>query len=123
MIHIYFCCTQTLKTKCSFFVSRNIPGVNIYIEEYSKDSLNFLFAAVSVCPFCWDTVLLIWIWLFDMYVIAEVDTLTELLAAALIKKSNNSTFKKQEERVVNLRASARTVPVYSSHLYYFSRIK
>ena len=47
-----------------------------------------------------------------MYVIAEVDTLKEVLAAALIKKSNNSTFKKQEERVVNLRASARTVPVY-----------
>lgn len=75
------------------------------------------------CPFYWDTVLLIWIWLFDIYVIAEIDTLTELLAAALIKKSNNSTFKKQEERVVNLRVSARTVPVYSSHLDYFSRTK
>ena len=96
MIHIYFCCTQTLKTKCSFFVSPNIPGVNIYIGEYSKDSLNFLCAAVSVCPCYWHTGLLVWIWLFDMFVIAEIDTLTELLAAALIKKSNNSTFKNRK---------------------------
>ena len=118
MIHIYFCCTQTLKTKRSSFVSPNIPGVKIYIEEYSKDSLNFLCAAVGVCPCYCDIGLHLWIWLFDIYVIAEIDTLTELLAAALIKKSNNSTFKKQEERVVNLRAIARTVPVYSSHLYY-----
>lgn len=92
MIHNYFCCTQTLKTKCSFFVSPNIPGVNIYIEEYSKDSLNFLCAAVSVCP--WDTGLLIWIWLFDMYVIAKIDTLTELLAAAL----KNQTIQRLKNR-------------------------
>lgn len=122
MFHNYFCCTQTLKTKCSFFVSPNIPGVNIYIEEYSKDSVNFLCGAVSVCPCYWDIGLLIWIWLFDMYVIAEIDTLTELLAAAL-KDQTIQRLKKQEERVVNLRASTRTVPVYSSYLYYFSRIK
>lgn len=116
----YFSCTQT---KGSFFVSPNIPGVNIYIEEYSKDSFNFLCAAASVCPCYWDdTGLLIWIWLFDIYVIAEINTLTEWLSTAL-KNQTIRTFEKQEERVVNLRASARPVPVYSSNFYYCSRIK
>lgn len=98
-------------------------ALNIYIEEYSKDSFNFLCAAASVCPCYWDdTGLLIWIWLFDIYVIAEINTLTEWLSTAL-KNQTIRTFEKQEDRVVNLRASARPVPVYSSNLYYCSRIK
>lgn len=74
----------------SFFVSPNIPGVNIYIEEYSKDLLQF-----SLCSRERLSLLLGWyrsahmdlvIW----YIRDCWDQYINRMAFYCIKKSNNS---------------------------------